>query len=179
MHLTLMRDSAKEMPLHEKLDEVTAICVWHCKYRTLDPLANYRNLETVKIATFPDATLEVFGKLKRLKWLRILHLPKVTSISPLATLDNLETLGLSTLGSWDSSGKVTTVESLAPLAKMKSLRHLELFGVRPLDKSLSDIYRCKGLKTARFSKFPKKEMERFYEETGLSNDWIPEFEFND
>jgi len=144
----------------------------------LDPLAQYQNLNAVKIASFPDTTLAVFEKLKGLKWLSILHLPKVTSITPLAALDNLETLALQTLPSWDPSGKVTTVESLAPLAELRNLRHLQLFGVVPPDKSLSAIYRCRALETAKFHGFPKDEVNKFYEETGLFADWIPEFEFD-
>ena len=61
-----------------------------------------------------------------------------------------------------------------PLASLRALKHIQLFGVRPTDKSLMPLERCPALMSGRFSKFPKAEVRRFYEATGVYDDWIPE-----
>jgi hypothetical protein len=174
MDVTFMRDGAKEMPNIPNCESVRSMKIWHCKFRTLVPLKMCRNLKVLCIATFPDESLDVLSSLSTLSVLHILHLPKVTDLSPLSSLTNLESLSLQTLPSWDSSGKVQTVDSLEPLAKLPHLKHLELFGVRPEDKSLVALESCAGLKTARFSKFPKQEVARFYDATGIVNEFNPE-----
>lgn len=162
------------MPTVADAHAVGSLRLWHCCYRTLDALAAFSHLRILVIATFPDKTLDVVAKLRRLTYLRILHLPHVTDLSPLTALPSLESLALETLPSWDASGKVTVVESLAPIAALPGLRHLQLFGVRPADKSLKPLEQCGSLKTGRFSKFPKREVDRFHEATGVRNDFIPE-----
>ena len=102
-----------------------------------------------------------------------MHLPKVDDLAPLAELRRLETLSLSTLPSWDASGKVTEVRSLDPIAKLPSLKHLALFGVVPKGRSLEAITRCRNLVASRFSKYPKAEMVRFYEATQMSDEFPP------
>lgn len=168
-----MRDSAREFPVPEDVEVVTAARVWHCKYRTLEPLGRFHNLETLVVATWPDSSLEVLGGLHRLSYLSLVHLPKVTDLAPLAALQNLVTLRLHTLPSWDSSGKKTTVRSLEPLALLPSLRHLELFGVVSEDGSLVALEAASGLESVRVHKYAKREVERFYEATGISDDFAP------
>lgn len=129
------------------------------------------------IATYPDETLELISSLKKITYLRILHLPNISDLSPLAALQNLQSLSLATLPSWDASGKVTVVESLEPLVRLPKLRHLELFGVRPKDKSLRPLYGIKSLETGRFSKYPRKEIEAFYAQTHTLNKFVPEPSF--
>lgn len=168
-----MRDNAREFPVAEDVGAITAARVWHCKYRTLEPLGRFHSLETLVVATWPDSSLEVLGELQRLSYLSLLHLPKVTDLAPLAALQNLVTLRLHTLPSWDSSGKKTTVRSLEPLALLPSLRHLELFGVVPEDGSLAPLEAASGLESVRVSKYTKREVERFYEATGVSDQHAP------
>jgi len=177
VHIEHMRDANSEMPLHEKPDAVSSLKIWHCSYNSLSSISQYSNLRAVEIASFPNETLRVFGCLSKLEWLRIVHLPKVEDLGPLASHDKLRSLSLATLPSWDSSGKVTTVESLSPLCEIPHLEHLELFGVRPIDRSLRDLYRCEALKNARFSKYPKGVVRRFYESTGIGSEFLPEFTF--
>jgi hypothetical protein len=86
----------------------------------------------------------------------------------------LESLSLETLPSWDASGKVTEVESLDPIASLPSLKHVALFGVVPKTKSLAALERCPKLISARFSKYPKAERERFYEAKKVSDGHVPE-----
>jgi hypothetical protein len=108
-----------------------------------------------------------------LQYLCIIHLPNVSDLSPLVSLQNLESLSLETLPSWDSSGKRTVVNSLAPLCQLPRLKHLSLFGVVPPDMSLAPIERCASLVSGRFSKYPNREIKRFYSETELSDAHLP------
>jgi len=172
MHLDLMRDKQKTMPTVDR--SVDSLRVWHCGYRTLKPVGELPQLRKLVIATFPDDSLAFLSALRNLRHLRILHLPKVTDLAPLAELRELRSLSLSTLPSWDSSGRVTEVESLDPLGTLAALEHLELFGVVGRTRSLAAIERCRSLTSARFSKYPKEEVHRFYAATKVSDAHVPE-----
>jgi hypothetical protein len=169
----LMRDKAKNMPDDGGAAAASALRVWHCNYKSLAGLRRYTNLRTLVIATYPDGDLEPIAALERLEYLSLLHLPKVTTLAALRRLPHLRTLRLATLPSWDSSGKVTTVDSLKPLVDLPHPAHLELFGVRPADKSLRDLEVAPSLVSVRVSKYPKDEVRRFYEATGLSDNFAP------
>lgn len=168
-----MRDKAKTLPLDPDAANVTALRVWHCSYATFAPLAQYRNLRTLVVATYPDSDLDTVAQLGDLEYLSLMHLPSVADLAPLAQLKHLRTVRLSTLPSWDPSGKVTEVDSLRPLASLPRLAHLELFGVRPSDKSLRDLERAPSLASVRVSKYPKAEIARFRQATGLSDAFAP------
>jgi hypothetical protein len=153
MHIDFLRNKAKTFPVIESPDGVTSLRVWHCKYATVSPVAGLRELETLVIASFPDPSLDMLGALHKLRYLSILHLPRVTTLGPLERLQRLETLSLATLPSWDSTSKKQVVDSLAPLTKLAGLKHLELFGVVPADRSLAALNGCKALVSARISTF--------------------------
>lgn len=171
MYVKLARDKSTTMPAVDPA--VDTLCVWHCRYQTLRPIGQLRRLESLVIATLPDESLDFLGPLKHLRDLRIMHLPRVSDLTPLTALRRLETLSLSTLPSWDSSGRVTKVQSLAPLAELPSLKHLALFGVVARDKSLAPLAGCRNLVAAQFSKYPKAEIERFYDDSDISADPLP------
>jgi hypothetical protein len=116
--------------------------------------------------------LDFLASLRGLRDLRIMHMPKVRDLAPLAELRRLETLGLSTLPSWDASGRVTEIRSLAPLAKLPALKHLALFVVSK-NRSLSALERAPKLASVRVSKFPKSEVKRFREASGIFDDNFP------
>ena len=147
MHLELMRDRDRDFPVAAIPNGLRSLRAWHCKYRSLQPIADLRTLEGLEIATFPDDTLEVIADLSRLRYLHIIHLPLVSDLAPLAALKSLVTLRLATLPSWDASGKLTVVSSLEPLAELPDLRHVELFGVVPEDRSPMSLLRCDRLRS--------------------------------
>ena len=173
-HLELMRLDAREFPETFEPTRMRTARIWHCKFKSLSRIEDLRELRELAVATYPDDSLESIGKLMSLEYLSILHLPKVVDLWPLAALSKLSTLSLSTLPSWDSSGKVSVVSSLRPLAELPNLRHLELFGVVNPEKSLVDLEVCRTLKSARFSKYPKAEIERYYRATGTLSAWNPQ-----
>lgn len=168
-----LRDEARTLPAHPDPAAVTALRIWHCKYDSLAGLAEFVNLETLVIATYPDAVLEPIKALSRLQYLSIVHLPHVSDLQPLDQLEQLRTLRLSTLPSWDPSGKRTIVRSLAPLAGLPDMAHIELFGVLPDDGTLQALESCPSLESVRVSKYRKSEVSRFYRATGLSGSFAP------
>lgn len=173
-HLELMRDSSKTFPDVGDKSAIRTARIWHCGYRSLTPVADMINLEELVIGTIPDKSLEFLSNLSRLRYLRILHMPKVTNLEILERLTNIEVLSLSTSPSWDAARKCTIVDSLVPIARLPRLKQLELFGVCPTDKSLRDLQLCPGLQSARFSQYPKDEVARFYRDTGLQDTFASE-----
>lgn len=153
MHLDRMRDEARAFPAVTAPLEIRSARLWHCKYRSLVPLSEFKNLEVLVIATYPDDSFQLLSPLPHLRYLRVLHLPKVSDLDPLAQLGQLESLSLETLPSWDASGKRQVVSSLQPISQLQSLRHLELLGVVPADGKLTPLFDLKAIESARFSKY--------------------------
>ena len=178
MHLDLMRDTATVFPEREHKDEIRSLRIWHCKYKSLQAVAGFQNLEELEIASFPDKSLEILAPLQKLRYLSILHMPKVSDLEALSMLINIESLSLSTSPAWDSAGKCTIVDSLKPVVSMSALKHLELFGVCSADRSLAVLEQCKSLQSARFSQYPKDEVARFYRVTGVANQFNPKPSFH-
>jgi hypothetical protein len=173
MHVEFMRSTEKQMPAVAEPLKVQSLTVWHCKFKTLAPLASFRNLTRLSIAGFPDESFEQIATLSNLRELSILHFPRVRSLSPLTHLVRLTALSLESLPSWDSSGKQLVVESLSPLAELPSLVHLQLFGVVPPERSLAALEASASLKSARFQGYPAAEAERFYLGKGVTNASYP------
>ena len=178
LHLELMRDPARKFPLVADPESVRSAKIWHCKYKSLEPLGELRNLEELVIATFPDESFEFLGKLEKLRFLSVVHMPKISDIAPLAKLSKLTSLSLSTLPSWDASKKTTIIQSLEPLTAIPELAHLELFGICPPDQSLVPLEKCKHLQTARISQYPKAETNRFFGETEVVSQFNPKPSFS-
>jgi hypothetical protein len=173
MHVEFMRDEARQMPLIPDPLSVESLKIWHCKYKTLAPIAACGNLKTLTIASYPDETLNLLGPFRDLKVLHILHLPKIHDLTPLRQLSALVSLSLETSPGWDASGKQTQVLSLEPVASLPQLQHLQLFGVVPRDKSLSALEFCESLVTARFQGYPPAEVARFFNSRQVKNAFAP------
>lgn len=174
MHLELIRDKAKVFPEVKEPLSVETLRLWHCSYRTLEPISDLTGLRGLIVASYPDSTFDPLSGLKDLEYLSVLHMPKIDAIAPISGLSRLRVLRLSTLPGWDASGRTTQVESLEGLARLSHLRHIELFGVLPRDGSLGALEGCLNLESVRVSKYPKAEVERFRRATGLSDAFAPE-----
>jgi hypothetical protein len=164
MLLDLMDDTARDFPTVADPRSYSSARIWRCRYQTLAPLGQFAGLRTLKILVFPDASFDVLSGLGQLQELEVTHLPRVTDLDALARLGALRRLHLATLPSWDASGKVTEVDSLAPLVHLERLNELELFGVRPRSKSVDDILAIESLRYARVSKYPRPEIQRLEQE---------------
>jgi len=175
MHIELMRDAARQMPVIPNADQVTSLVIWHCKYESLASLSAFPNLTALKIANYPEDSLKPLEKLKQLEWLSILHLPEVKDLAPLAKLRSLVSLELATLPSWDSSGKRQLINSLQPLTKLPRLAFLALLGVVPEDLSLAKLDECRALSTVRVSGYLSGETKRYYAASGVENAHVPSF----
>jgi hypothetical protein len=173
MHVEFMRCAERQMPVVAEPLEVQSLTVWHCKFKTLAPVASFRNLTRLAIAGFPDESFEQIATLRNLTELRVLHFPRARSLSPLKRLVRLATLSLESLPSWDSSRKQLVVESLSPLAELPSLAHLQLLGVVPPERSLTALEASSSLKSARFQGYPAAEAERFYLAKGVKEASYP------
>jgi hypothetical protein len=173
MHLELERDKSKRFPAVADPAAVKSARIWHCRYESLAVVGQFRNITALQIASYPDETFEALSSLTSLQYLSVLHFPRVSDLAPLGRLGALETLSLASLPSWDASGKVISVDSLEPIAGLKNLRHLELFGVRPSRQGLSPLLACKSLRSARVSKFKKAEVATFYEVSGVTDEFAP------
>jgi hypothetical protein len=172
-HLDLLRRTETEFPRFDNPASIRSLRVWHCKYKSLQMTNQFRDLQELVIATLPDNSLSFLEMVRDLRYLSILHMPNITDVGALAHLKKLESLSLQTLPSWDASGKCTTIESLEPLAQIPGLKHLELFGICPPNKSLLPLERIKNLQSARFLKYPKGEVVRFFGETGIADQFNP------
>jgi len=177
MYVDLMRDKSTTFPdVGIPYDEVTSLRIWHCKYKTLQPIARFQRLRALRIATFPDDSLELLTELRELEWLSIVHLPKIASLAPLGGMKALRWLELQTLPSWDASRKRTRVVSLAPLVELPCLEHLSLLGVVAEDQSLRNLKTLGALKTAQLHGFPKDEIAGFFAESSVQRAHIPDHE---
>jgi hypothetical protein len=173
MRVELMRDTGKAFPIVEDPTSVLSLCVWHCKYRDFSPINAFKNLQTLKIASFPDSAFDALVSLPRLEWLSVLHLPKVQDLEAIGKIKRLRFLELQTLPSWDASGKRTVVESLGPLTKLSKLEHISLIGVVPKDLSLAALQRCSRLKSAKFQGYSAQVVEQFFQTTGVQDEHMP------
>ena len=174
MHLEQMRVKNKSFPQVAFPLEVRSARIWHCNFKSLEEISALQNLETLVVATWPDISFMPLASLKRLKYLSVLHFPKAAELLPIAGLNLLETLCLSSLPSWDASGKTLLVNSLEPVAQLRSLKHLELCGVRTPDRTLPLGMKSKALQSAKFFKYRKSEVEKFYAATGASDAFAPQ-----
>jgi hypothetical protein len=53
-----MRDPTRTLPVPPDPTAVTAMRIWHCKYRSLVGLVSFTGLRTLIVASYPDASLE-------------------------------------------------------------------------------------------------------------------------
>lgn len=100
-------------------------------------------------------------------------------MQPLQRLHSLEVLSLRTSPSWDASGRRTHLLSLAPIAQLPRLRHLELIGVVPQDDSLMSLAMLAGLLTVRLHGHDKSEVAAFFGRSSVVDAHAPEPSFED
>lgn len=96
MRVDLVRDEASTLPLPDRPEAVTPCRIWHCRYDSLDGVRLLNNMETPVVASWPDETLKSLSGLSNLRYLYVLHMPRITDLTPLGRLRALETLRLAT-----------------------------------------------------------------------------------
>jgi hypothetical protein len=117
VHLDLIRDPARKFPSVADPELVRSARVWHCKYKSLAPLSALCNLEELVIATFPDESFEFLGKLSELRFLQILHMPKICDIfatKRAATADDTLPVDTPKLGRFEKNNNHPVARSVVP-----------------------------------------------------------------
>ena len=99
-------------------------------------------------------SLEPLRSLKNLVWLELENIKRITNFELIAELQSLQGLELS-----GSMWTAQVVDSLAPIGRLKSLRHLYLLNLRAKDKTLKTL-------------LPLKTLERFLSATWWTEDEV-------
>ncbi|WP_235581345.1 MULTISPECIES: hypothetical protein [unclassified Rhizobacter] len=175
--LDLLKDASRDFPLVERPLLVRRLRVWNCRYKSFSAISQMENLEELVIASLPEDSLNFLANLKNLKYLSIANLRKISNIDPLRNLQSLDVVSLATPPSWDVANRILEIDSLAPLSELKMLRHIELFGVVPVDRSLNVLQSLQLLETARFSQYEEGEVGRFFEVTKARKEFNPDSSF--
>jgi hypothetical protein len=111
-------------------------------------LCALRDLPNVRELSLDDPrTLDGLETLKGLTALSLYYLPRIRSLDPIGTLENLEKLLISTPPGYDASRKCHEVESLSPLRGLKKLRKLVMRGILPDDRTLKPLHSLTQLET--------------------------------
>ncbi len=132
--------------LQEASENLRSLYLWLSGLRSFEVLGRFKKLEALVVFDWPAPDLKPLAELKRLRKLRILHLPNVRDLAPLSRLRRLQELELASLPSWDASGKRLVFRTLAPLGSLKTLRRLSLFGVSALDGRLDVLATATSLR---------------------------------
>jgi hypothetical protein len=167
MLLDLIQRPGTAFPPIRRPALVTAMRVMHVRYASLEPLSGFPNLRELSIIALPGPDLEFLRACPQLQYLRICHMPQVASLEPLEALERLVTLSLTVAPSAAPSRRWHRVASLSPIARLPALRHLDLLGVVPPERSLRPLEACPGLVTALFQGYPRSEEDRFHAKTGV------------
>jgi hypothetical protein len=118
-----------------RMKHIESLWVKHSKVKQLDGLLDCRSLRHLYLGNSAQIqSIDPLAGMSRLKSLYLENIKHITELSPLSVLTRLEDLGISG-GIWG----LQKVESLAPLASLKSLIWLDLGGVKCLDESLRPL----------------------------------------
>jgi hypothetical protein len=129
------------------------------KWSGIKSLAELRNCQALRRLYIGSSaqiqSIEPLGKMTGLLTLGLQNLKRITDLSPLSSLTELEELSIDG-GIWGHQ----VVDSLAPLAELTSLKWLHLGGVRSLDDSLRPLAALRKLKLvfANLGNFPLEEL---------------------
>lgn len=145
--LRAVPDGNKQLASLGELTGLKTLVLEHAPQKALACIGGLTQLEALSLFKFGGATFSGLDSLAALRHLVVEHAPKLSSLQALAHLSKLETLEISTPASWDASRRTIKVESLAPLAALKNLRHLTLRGVEPAKGGLEPLAKLKRLET--------------------------------
>jgi len=153
-HLEMLRDVAETFPALPDASRYESAWIWHCRFRSLSGLGRLTNLRKLEVAGYPDASLDPLRTLNQLEHLSMVHLPAVNSLAPLSGLTGLRRLTLAALPAHDPAWTPVEVESLTPLGSLPALEEVNLFGVRPADRSLEVLWGIPTLRRLRLVDYP-------------------------
>jgi hypothetical protein len=123
----------------------TSMRVWYCGVRSFEFLKRFPKLRVLFVAGWSDSDLSALAYLTELRRLKIVHLPKVTSLTTLPVLPRLEEVSLSILASEDP--KLRPIESWDPLCRLPSLKMAYLHGLQPARGGILSFAKAPKLRT--------------------------------
>lgn len=122
-------DAACQMP------QLQGLYVKWSSIKTINAITAARHLRFFHLGSSSQLqSLEPLRKLKSLVWLELENIKRIADLAVIADLNSLEGLGIS-----GSMWTEQVVESLAPIAKLRGLRHLSLINLRAKDKTLKTL----------------------------------------
>lgn len=124
-------------------------------------LAELAHLRILGLESLKTSSVRGIEALRRVECLVIDHAQRLTSLDPIANLDELRHLSISTPASWDPARRCIEVDTLAPLGELARLEHLTLRGVRPSADGLRPLERLKALWAVDISHVPDFGLEDF------------------
>ena len=150
----MLREVAQTFPVLPDPSRYESAWIWRCGFGSLSGLGRLTNLRKLEVCGYPDASLDPLRTLNRLEHLSLVHLPAVSSLAPLSCLTGLRRLTLAALPAYDPASTPVEVESLAPLGSLPALEEVNLFGVRPADRSLGVLWGIPTLRRVRLVDYP-------------------------
>jgi hypothetical protein len=156
VHLELVREEAEAFPAVTDPSRYESARIWFCAFRSLSGLGRLQNLRKLEVAGYPESSLDPLRALNRLEHLSMVHLPGVKSLAPLASLAALRRLTLAALPARDPAAVTMEIPSLAPLHSLPALEEINLFGVRPADRSVKWLWRMPSLRRVRLADYPPR-----------------------
>jgi hypothetical protein len=125
-----------------RMKNLESLWIKYSKIKHLEALLDCRSLRYLHLGNSAQIqSIEPLAGMAGLKSLYLENIKHITDLSPLSPLTGLEELGISG-GIWG----LQKVDSLAPLASLKSLIWLDLGGVKCLDESLRPLAALRRLK---------------------------------
>ena len=182
-----MRGSVDKMKLAATLrgnSTLKYLVLWtgYTTQQLLDAITTIKSLERLEIGHLRAADISGFANLKNLEYLSVPSLSSASTLRPLTKLTNLISLSLGISGKiatlddfsdnsmhslralslGESAEKVVPVESLKPLAALRSLEYVALGRIRPEDNTLAgflELPRLRALEVDKNARFPRDDIQ--------------------
>ena len=121
--------------------------------KCIDRIAECQNLRFLHLGSSTQLTsLEPLSALTNLIWLELENIKRVSDMTVVAKLPQLQGLSLS-----GSMWATWAVDSLTPLRELRSLRHLALPNLKAKDNTLRPLFHLRSLEQFRAAKWWSKE----------------------
>jgi hypothetical protein len=126
--------------------EVTELRIFERKIEDVNFLKDFRKIENLYLGYIKTENLNFIKNLNTIEKLVLYGVNSIQDISPIADLENLKELEMTTIAGWDGSGKKIHYETLQPLTNLKKLESLKTIDIEFSQDGLSPLIPVKSLK---------------------------------